>query len=81
MISFFAWATCAFTICAEWYGQYGERTESKQTWMLGSKMSYALFIEDYLILYDANAPIKENFDAAVSFINPVRKVKKGEEGH
>ncbi|WP_031418665.1 hypothetical protein [Lysinibacillus sphaericus] len=47
--------------------------------MLGSKMSYALFIEDYLKVSDANAPIKENFEAAVSFINPVRKVKKGEE--
>lgn len=49
--------------------------------MLGSKMSYALFIEDYLKVSDANAPIKENFEAAVSLINPVRKVKKGEEGH
>ncbi|MBI6865584.1 DUF4258 domain-containing protein [Lysinibacillus fusiformis] len=47
--------------------------------MLGSKMSYALFIEDYLKVSDANAPIKENFEAAVSLINPVRKVKKGEE--
>ncbi|AJK87232.1 MULTISPECIES: colicin E3/pyocin S6 family cytotoxin [Lysinibacillus] len=28
---------------------------------------------------DANAPIKENFEASVSLINPVRKVKKGEE--
>ncbi|MDM5351651.1 hypothetical protein QUF65_12210 [Lysinibacillus sphaericus] len=47
--------------------------------MLGSKMSYALFLEDYLKVSDANAPIKENFEAAVSLINPVRKVKKGEE--
>ncbi|MEK4171448.1 hypothetical protein MHI22_07745 [Lysinibacillus sp. FSL L8-0312] len=47
--------------------------------VLGSKMSYALFIEDYLKLSDANAPIKENFEAALSLINPVRKVKKGEE--
>lgn len=42
-------------------------------------MSYALFIVDYLKVSDANAPIKENFEAAVSLINPVRKVKKGEE--
>ncbi|MBG9753847.1 hypothetical protein [Lysinibacillus sphaericus] len=27
--------------------------------MLGSKMSYALFIEDYLKVSDANAPIKK----------------------
>jgi len=47
--------------------------------MLGSKMSYSMFIEDYLKLSDAKAPIKENFDAALSLINPVRKVKKGEE--
>ncbi|WP_342544027.1 CdiA family toxin C-terminal domain-containing protein [Lysinibacillus sp. FSL W7-1291] len=47
--------------------------------VLGSKMSYALFIEDYLKLSDANAPIKENFEAGLSLINPVRKVKKGEE--
>ncbi|EAZ84154.1 hypothetical protein P4645_03970 [Lysinibacillus fusiformis] len=33
----------------------------------------------YLTLSDAKAPIGEQFEAALSLINPVRKVKKGEE--
>ena len=47
--------------------------------MLGSKMTYSMLIEDYLKLSDAKAPIDEQFEAALSLINPVRKVKKGGE--
>ncbi|AJK87218.1 MULTISPECIES: hypothetical protein [Lysinibacillus] len=47
--------------------------------MAGSKMTYSMFIEDYLKLSDAKAPIGEQFEAALSLINPVGKAKKGKD--
>ncbi len=38
-----------------------------------------MFIEDYLTLSDAKAPIGEQFEAALSLISPVGKAKKGKD--
>ncbi len=47
--------------------------------MAGSKMTYSMFIEDYLTLSDAKAPIGEQFEAALSLISTVGKAKKGKD--